>query len=134
MEVRVLADEELPASVDVVRSALLSEPGPSQPFDAERSGHESGRTHGAVESGRVVGTAGAFTFDLTVPGRRRIPAAGVTRVGVLATHTRRGALSALMRAQLRDVRERGEPVAVLRASEAVIYGRFGYGAASRVAS
>ena len=134
LEVRVLADDELPASVDVVRSALLAEPGPSQAFDAERSGHESGRTHGALEDGRVVGTAGAFTFDLTVPGGCRVPVAGVTRVGVLATHTRRGALTTLMRAQLRDVRQRGEPVAVLRASEAAIYGRFGYGAASRVAS
>jgi predicted acetyltransferase len=134
LEVRVLADDELPASVDVVRSALLAEPGPLQAFDAERSGHESGRTHGALEDGRLVGTAGAFTFDLTVPGGCRVPAAGVTRVGVLATHTRRGALTTLMRAQLRDVRQRGEPVAVLRASEAAIYGRFGYGAASRVAS
>ena len=132
IDVRVLTDEALPSSVAVVRAALLA-PGPEEDFDAERSGHEPGRTHGAVDAGRVVGTAGAFTFDLTGPGGGRLPAAGITRVGVLATHTRRGVLTALMRAQLRDVAERGEPVAVLRASEAVIYGRFGYGAASRAA-
>ena len=36
----------------------------------------------------------------------------------------------MMEAQLRDVRERGEPVAALWASEETIYGRFGYGLAS----
>jgi predicted acetyltransferase len=36
----------------------------------------------------------------------------------------------MMRAQLDDVHERGEPVAVLWASEETIYGRFGYGMAS----
>ena len=36
----------------------------------------------------------------------------------------------MMRAQLDDVHERGEPVAILWASEETIYGRFGYGMAS----
>ena len=36
----------------------------------------------------------------------------------------------MMRAQLDDIRERGEPVAALWASEEVIYRRFGYGMAS----
>jgi predicted acetyltransferase len=53
--------------------------------------------------------------------------AGVTSVGVLPTHRRRGILTALMRRQLQDVREHGEPVAALYASEGLIYGRFGYG-------
>ena len=58
-----------------------------------------------------------------------MPAAGVTLVGVLPTHRRQGVLTRLMRAQLDDVRERGEPVAFLWASEGAIYGRFGYGMA-----
>jgi predicted acetyltransferase len=87
------------------------------------------RLHAAFENGRAVGGAGAFTFTLTVPGGRA-PAAGVTTVGVLPTHRRRGILRAMMRAQLDDVHERGEPVAYLWASEATIYGRFGYGVAS----
>ena len=37
----------------------------------------------------------------------------------------------MMRAQLADVRERGEPLAALWASEETIYGRFGYGLASQ---
>ena len=90
---------------------------------------EPGRMHAAYEDGQAVGGAGAFSFDLAVPGGR-VPAAGVTVVGVLPTHRRRGILTAMMRAQLDDVRERGEPVAYLWASEGGIYGRFGYGVAS----
>ena len=51
-------------------------------------------------------------------------------VGVYPTHRRRGALRAMMDAQLRDVHERGEPLAALWASEETIYGRFGYGLAA----
>ncbi|MFE5797994.1 GNAT family N-acetyltransferase [Streptomyces sp. NPDC056503] len=79
---------------------------------------------------RPVGTAGAFSFRLTVPGGASVPAAGVTMVGVAGTHRRRGILTSMMRRQLDDVRELGEPLAVLTASESVIYGRFGYAAAS----
>ncbi len=78
----------------------------------------------------AAGLAAALTFDLAVPGGR-LPAAGVTWVGVIPTHRRRGVLTALMRRQLDDVRAAGEPVAVLWASEPVIYGRYGYGLASR---
>ncbi|MEU2284630.1 GNAT family N-acetyltransferase [Streptomyces sp. NPDC013178] len=88
------------------------------------------RSLGAWDRGELVGTAGAFDFRLTVPGGASVPAAGVTMVGVVATHRRRGVLTSMMRRQLDDVRERGEPLAVLTASEAAIYGRFGYGAAT----
>ena len=88
-----------------------------------------GRLHAAFDDGEPVGGAGAFSFELTVPGGR-VPAAGVTVVGVLPTHRRRGILRRLMRAQLDDVHRRGEPVAYLWASEATIYGRFGYGMSS----
>ena len=88
-----------------------------------------GRLHAAFEDGAAVGGAGAFPFELTVPGGR-VRAAGVTVVGVLPSHRRRGILRSLMRAQLDDFHERGEPVAYLWASEATIYGRFGFGLAS----
>ncbi|MFF8974094.1 GNAT family N-acetyltransferase [Streptomyces sp. NPDC014995] len=88
------------------------------------------RSLGAWDGGELVGTAGAFDFRLTVPGGASVPAAGVTMVGVTATHRRRGVLTSMMRRQLDDVRAWGEPLAVLTASEAAIYGRFGYGAAT----
>jgi predicted acetyltransferase len=87
------------------------------------------RMHVAWDDDAIVGGASAFDFQFTVPGAI-VPAAGVTVVGVLPTHRRRGILTALMRAQLDDAHERGEPLACLWASEETIYGRFGYGMAA----
>lgn len=87
------------------------------------------RMHAAFDGDRIVGGAGAFPFQLTVPGGP-VACAGVTVVGVLPTHRRKGVLTAMMRAQLDDIRDRGEPIAALWASEEVIYRRFGYGLAS----
>ena len=87
------------------------------------------RMHAVFDDGRIVAGAGVFPFGLTVPGGS-VPCAGVTVVGVLPSHRRRGLLRRMMDAQLRDIRERGEPIAALWASEETIYGRFGYGLAS----
>ncbi len=87
------------------------------------------RMHAAWSDGAIVGGAGAFTFNVTVPGGD-LATAGVSVVGVYPTHRRRGVLRGLMRAQLDDAHERGEPLAALWASEETIYGRFGYGQAS----
>ena len=101
--------------------------------DAERFAQwiEVDRIHAAFDDGRIVGGAGAFGFRMSVPGGE-VPAAGVTVVGVLPTHRRRGVLSSMMKAQLADCRDRGDRVAYLWASEGTIYGRFGYGLASRM--
>jgi predicted acetyltransferase len=88
-----------------------------------------GRMLAALEGDAIVGGAGAFEFDLTIPNGP-VPVSGVTVVGVLPTHRRRGVLRELMRAQLDGVNQRGEPLAILWASEAGIYPRFGYGLAS----
>jgi predicted acetyltransferase len=87
------------------------------------------RMHAAWSDGAIVGGAGAFTFNVAVPGGD-LPTAGVSVVGVYPTHRRRGVLRSLMRAQLHDAHERGESLAALWASEETIYGRFGYGLAS----
>jgi predicted acetyltransferase len=102
--------------------------------DAERFAKwiEVERMHAAFDGARIIGGAGAFTFRMSVPGGALIPAAGITVVGVLPTHRRRGVLSRLMREQLEDCRARGDFAAYLWASEATIYGRFGYGLASRM--
>ena len=91
---------------------------------------EIDRTIAAFDGDSIVGTAGAFSFRLTVPGGAEVPAAGVTVVGVLPSHRRRGLATKMMRRQLDDVRATGEPVAILWASEGSIYQRFGYGLAS----
>lgn len=88
------------------------------------------RTHAVFDDGSIVAGAGVLTFDMTVPGPVAIPCAGVTVVGTLPTHRRRGLLTRMMRAQLDDVHRRGELIAALYASEETIYGRYGYGLAS----
>ncbi|MFD4114465.1 GNAT family N-acetyltransferase [Streptomyces niveus] len=96
-----------------------------------RSVTECERSVGAWDGDECVGTAGAYTFGLTVPGGGVVSAAGVTMVSVAATHRRRGILTSMMRRQLDDVRSWGQPVALLTASEPEIYGRFGYGLGTR---
>src|SRR5581483_6410539 len=91
--------------------------------DDELGGDELG-------GGQVVGHAGSFARELTVPGGV-VPAAFVTMVGVLGTHRRKGIASQLLVRQLAQVRAAGEPVAILWASEGRIYQRFGYGLATR---
>ncbi|HLY87006.1 MAG TPA: GNAT family N-acetyltransferase [Gaiellaceae bacterium] len=106
-------------------------PPPSEEFFerfVETLPHE--RMHAAFDGEQIVGGAGAFPFELSVPGGGSLPCGGVTAVGVHPTHRRRGVLRSMMDAQLRDVHERGEPIAALWASEETIYGRFGYGIAS----
>src|SRR3954452_17440744 len=88
------------------------------------------RMHAAFDGENIVGGAGAFPFELSVPGGT-LPCAGLPLVAVLPTHLCRGILGRMMRAQLETVHERGEPIAALWASEETIYGRFGYGLASQ---
>ena len=59
------------------------------------------------------------------------PAGAVSSVGVLPTHRRRGHLTRLMNAQLADAAERGEAFTILISAEWPIYGRYGYGVATR---
>jgi predicted acetyltransferase len=120
--------EEMPEFIRLVEAAFGHEP---HEEDIERWGRvlEPERMLWAWDGDVKVGTAGAFSFRLTIPGGE-VPAAGVTMVGVLPSHRRRGILTQMMREQLDDVRRREEPLAVLWASEAPIYGRFGYGLAT----
>ena len=90
---------------------------------------EADRTLAVYEGGRMVGTAGAYSMEITVPGLRSVSMAGVTAVSVQPTHRRRGLLRALMRHQLDDLQAAGEAIAGLTASQSLIYGRFGYGLA-----
>ena len=123
--------EELRDALNVISHYFGHE---NQIEDAERFAKwiEVERMHAAFEGDRIVGGAGAFSFELSVPGGSSVPAAGITAVGVLPTHRRRGVLTAMMQAQLDDCKARGDVAASLWASEATIYGRFGYGLASRM--
>ncbi len=91
---------------------------------------ERERSYGCYEAGRIVGTAANITFTMGLPWAAPVPCAGLTAVGVNPTRRRRGILTALMKRTLDDAVSREEPFAALYASEAGIYGRFGYGPAA----
>ncbi len=97
-------------------------------FDRKIFDHR--RMFGFRVQGRWVATCGDFERRLTVPGGAAVPTAAVTVVTVHPPYRRRGLLTAMMRHQLEQVAERGEPIAALWASESLIYGRFGYGPAA----
>lgn len=131
-ELRVLASEDdLLAAANVFRTAMVGFPALSGLAPGQITTLlEPGRTVGAFVDGQLVGTADAVTSRLTLPGAAIVGHAAVTHIGVLPSFTRRGIATKLIRHQLRDIAERGEVVATLRASEATIYGRYGYGVAS----
>ncbi|NYV73087.1 GNAT family N-acetyltransferase [Streptomyces sp. UH6] len=132
MEIRSTTDQDLDVFVDTLHVAFGIVPDtPADGRGAWWSAFEMDRGLIAeTDDGRPIGTAGAYSFELTLPGEVLVPAPGVTAVGVLPTHRRQGVLTAMMRRQLTDLKARGEVLAVLLASEAPIYGRFGYGPAT----
>ncbi|MDF0530030.1 GNAT family N-acetyltransferase [Tsukamurella sp. 8F] len=87
----------------------------------------------AVDGRDIVGTFWAFDQTMTAVGGADVPTRGVSSVVVLPTHRRRGILTRFMRDCLRDAAEAGCAAATLVAAEYGIYGRFGFGPASRAA-
>lgn len=130
-DVSVLDPDELRTSHALFSGTIHRVPADDTAWARAAAAFSPGRTLGVRDGAALVGTATSFPVTAAVPGGAALPMAAVTRVGVRADHTRRGVLTAMMRAQLTDLAGRGEPLASLRASEARIYGRFGYGLASR---
>jgi predicted acetyltransferase len=134
--VRGLTDDDWSAFIDVDQNAYGATT-PADYLELERGVQDMSRALGAFDSefrDALAGITTSYAFDFSVPGGS-VPAAGVTWVGVLPTYRRRGVLSTLMKTQLDAIHEAGsEPIAVLWASEPQIYGRFGYGMASRYVS
>jgi predicted acetyltransferase len=129
-EIRTLREDEHRAANTLFRDTVHVKPCDDVEWERAGRAYQPGGTLGAFDPG-FIGTARAFDAELTVPGGARVPMAGVTGVGVRADRTRRGVLRALMTAQLEGFAARGVVFANLLASEAVIYGRFGYGLATR---
>ena len=99
--------------------------------DIQRFGiiFEPERSLCAFEEGQIVGCTTSYSLEMMVPGGT-VPIGAVAQVSVQATHRRRGINTKLMRRQLTDMHEWGDSLAVLQASESVIYGRYGYGMGS----
>lgn len=110
--------------------------------DLERFASSRERTLRAVlddteESPEIpVGTLSAWETALSLPGplggrSRSAAARAISAVSVTPTHRRRGIARSLITRELHDARDRGLPLAVLTATESAIYGRFGFGPATR---
>lgn len=126
--IRPIDADELRAFSQVWERAFNFD-GKEDELDAIKTTFEFDRSIVALDGDRFVGTGGAYSFDLTTPGGR-VPTGGLTAIAVVPTHRRRGILTDIMRYHFDEVREREEPLSVLRASESLIYDRYGYGVAT----
>ena len=125
VEIRSPSEDELRQAMKAVEAAFGEEQ-KEEDLDRHQKAMPRDRFLVAYDGAIPVGTTASLPFELTVPGGA-VAAGGVTWVGVLPSHRRRGILTQMMKRQLDDLHERGEPLAILWASEAAIYGRFGYG-------
>lgn len=130
-QVRSLDESSFRAANTLFLRTLHAPPSTDAQWERASQVHIPGRVLGGfLGQGELVGTARSMPVELAVPGGH-LPAAAVTGIGVRADKTRQGLMGELLRRQFDDARENDEPVAILHASEAVIYERFGYGLASR---
>ncbi|AXB42954.1 GNAT family N-acetyltransferase [Amycolatopsis albispora] len=128
-DVRPIAEGERRAVHGLLAEALHGSPPDDEAWAKVGPSFPADRTFGAFDGATPIGMTSSFATALAVPGGKTLPAAAVDGVAVRADHTRRGVVTALLTEQLRDCVRRGDLLASLHASEATIYGRFGYGVA-----
>ncbi len=126
--------DDYPSVTEPVLAAFGASRATDEETEDGRLPHAARHNLAVREDGRWVAMTAAFPLELTVPGGATIATSGVTMVGVQPTHRRRGIASALMARILDHAEAEGRPVAILLAMESGIYGRFGYGVASRYVS
>lgn len=129
IDFRITAPDEWRAASDVMAQALHAAPVTDEQWPDREPSWAGSHSMSAWDGDRCVGHGGHYFFDTIVPGGEIVATAGVTRVGVLPTRTRRGILTEIMSRLLHDAHDQQRPLASLRASEAVIYNRFGFGVA-----
>lgn len=130
IEHRVITDDEFPNWRTLVRRAFNEHVHPDDIARLRDERAEPDRLFGAFDGDVLVGTGGADSHVMTVPGGAEVPTAGIAYVSTVATHRRRGILTGMMGKMLTQAREREEPLAALWASQAGIYPRFGFGQAT----
>ena len=132
--IRPIEDDELAAWLRVLHVAFFLDRDAEAEASFRRPFTDLARCLGAFEGGRVVGTFRSLPTTLSVPGGGAVPADAITAVTVLPTHHRRGMLRSMMSRDLAAAADRGEPIAILIASEYPIYGRYGFGVATEHAT
>ena len=133
-EIRPIEDGEFAAWLRALHVAFFQDRDAEAEAAFRRPFTDLRRCLGAFEAGRVVGTFRSLPTTLSVPGGGTVAADAITAVTVLPTHRRRGLLRSMMNRDLAGAAERGEPIAILIASEYPIYGRYGFGVATEHAT
>lgn len=129
IDIRSMPKEELAQFLHPAYIALGFPPHPER-IEQVKTLPELAVCYSACDGDQAVGAAGAYNFALTISPGRTLSIAGLTMVGVLPTHRRRGVLTKLMNSHFEEARRRGQSIIGLFASEGSIYQRFGYGIAS----
>lgn len=132
IEIRVPTPDDYPGMVRQVRETFGGDEFSDEVAAREKELLDFDRYRVAYDTGlgRIVGTSGLEGFELTLPGGATVPMGGLTWVAVSPTHRRQGILTRMLEAIHADVDAHGEPLGGLYASEATIYGRFGYAPAT----
>jgi predicted acetyltransferase len=128
VQIRAVSADELEAFQRTLGVPFGFDPTPEH-FTRFQNVFELDRLRAAFDGDQLVATFGAHSLHMTVPGNV-LPAAGTTVVTVLPTHRRQGVLRMFMTEHMAELHHKGEPLAVLWASESSIYDRFGYGPAT----
>lgn len=132
IEIRTVGDDELAAWRDCVFTTFGDDASVDPDGEARTREMVPPRQRWAAYDGAtIVATAGTLDLEIGLPGGATIPIAGLTMVTVRPSHRRRGLMRRLVQAHLDDARARGFAISGLWASEAAIYGRFGYGIATQ---
>lgn len=132
LELRAITDDEVPAFRTCMMNSFGDDPGDTDP-DGDRRFRAlipPGNAWAMFDGAQVVGVAGIYDLALGMPGGGSLGCAGLTMVGVRSTHRRRGILTQLMAAFDARARDHGHAIAGLWASEALIYGRYGFAIAA----
>ena len=129
IEIRAITPEQSLPFAEVMATAFGESFTEEELADHDRW-FEYDRSMAAFDGDRIVGTGGAYSMDLTLPGLTTVPMGGLTAIAVLPTYRRRGILRAMINYHFDEAEGRGELLSGLGASESVIYGRFGYGMAT----
>lgn len=123
------APDEAAAVLELVSAAFGDMAGHDNPAPRARIQDLSiGVDHGD----RLIGGCFALAMDLTLPGGRQLPVAGLSAVGIDPSATGLGGMTAMVELHLAESRRRGLAASVLSATESHLYSRYGYGRASTV--
>ena len=130
IELRFIGEDEFRPYLNVMGRGFGDWPLDDETFEAMKPPLHRGYALAACDKSGIVGTFVSNPMKMIVPECQLVPVSAISGVAVLPTHRRRGILTRMMECQLRRAYEEGHALAILEASESIIYGRYGFGVAT----